>query len=111
MLGGLTGVHQFTRIGRHCMIGGGSAVSKDVPPFVTASGNHVKLYGLNLVGLRRRGFKEETIKALQKAYRIIFRSHALLSHAVERVRTEVDVVPEIEQLLTFIQKSKRGVCR
>ena len=111
VLGGLTGVHQFTRIGRHCMIGGASAVSKDIPPFVTASGNHVRLYGLNLIGMRRRGFKEETIKALQQAYRIIFMSHALLSHAVERVKKEVDAIPEIDQLLSFIQKSKRGVCR
>lgn len=111
VLGGMTGVHQFSRIGAHSMIGGASAVSKDVPPFVTAWGNRAKLYGLNLIGMKRRGFNEATIKALKDAYRIIFRSGMLLSRAVERVRAEVEDCPEIRHFLEFIQASKRGVCR
>jgi UDP-N-acetylglucosamine acyltransferase len=111
VIGGLTGVHQFTKIGAHSMIGGMSAINKDVPPFVTASGNHVKLYGLNLIGMNRRGFKEETIKALKLAYRIIFRSNLLLSLAINRVKAEVEDIPEIRHFLEFIQNSKRGVCR
>jgi len=111
VLGGMTGVHQFTRIGAHSIIGGVSAVSKDVPPFVTAWGNRAKLYGLNLIGMKRRGFNEATIKALKDAYRIIFRSGMLLSRAVERVRAEVEDGPEIRHFLEFIQASKRGVCR
>lgn len=111
IIGGLTGVHQFTRLGAHCMIGGASAVSKDVPPFVTVSGNRARLYGLNLIGMKRRGFPEETIKALKIAYRKIFRSGMLLSQAMEQIRKEGSDIPEVRHFLDFIQASKRGVCR
>jgi len=111
IIGGLTGIHQFTRIGAHCIIGGASAVVKDVPPYVMASGNHAKLYGLNLIGLKRRGFTEETVNALKKAYRIVFRSSLLLSVAVEKVRSEVEDLPEVRHFIEFIRTSERGVCR
>jgi len=111
IIGGLTGVHQFTRIGAHCIIGGASAVDKDVPPYVMAAGNHAKLYGLNLIGMKRRGFKEETIKALKEAYRLIFRSSLLLAVAIERVKLEVEDIPEVRHFIDFIQKSERGVLR
>ena len=111
VVGGLTGVHQFTHIGTHSMIGGASAVNKDVPPYVTASGNHAKLYGLNLIGLKRRGFSAEVLQALKDSYRIIFRSSLLLSQAVDRVRTDVPDIAEVRHFLDFIQQSKRGVCR
>jgi len=112
IIGGLTGIHQFTRIGAHCIIGGASAVSKDVPPFVMASGNYAKLYGLNIIGLKRRGFKEETIQALKKAYRIVFRSSLLLSVATAKVKAEVDDFPEVRQFVEFIEtRSARGISR
>jgi UDP-N-acetylglucosamine acyltransferase len=111
IIGGLTGIHQFTRIGAHCIVGGCSAVTRDVPPFVMASGNHARLYGLNLVGLKRRGFREETIKALRQSYRIVFRSSLLLGVALEKVKNEVEDLPEVRQFLEFIQKSERGICR
>ncbi len=111
IIGGMTGVHQFTRIGAHCIIGGVSAVNKDIPPFVTASGNHARLFGLNLIGLKRRGFTEETISALKQAYRLVFRSSLLLRKAVEKVRQEVPDLPEVRQFLAFIEQSERGVCR
>jgi UDP-N-acetylglucosamine acyltransferase len=112
IIGGLTGVHQFTRIGSHCIIGGMSAVDKDIPPFVTAAGNRARLYGLNVIGLKRRGFKEETIKALKKAYRIVFRSSLLLSVAIEKVKNEVEDIPEVRQFVEFIEsRSARGICR
>jgi UDP-N-acetylglucosamine acyltransferase len=111
IIGGMTGIHQFTRIGAHCIIGGASAVTKDIPPFVTASGNFAKLYGLNLIGLKRRGFSEETIAALKETYRIIFRSSMLLADAIQKVEQEVADFPEIRQFLEFIRKSERGVCR
>lgn len=111
IIGGLSGVHQFTRIGAHCIIGGASAVTKDVPPFVMASGNFAKLFGLNMIGLKRRGFTEETLQALKKAYRIVFRSSMLLSAAIEKVEQEVEDLPEVRQFLTFIKESKRGLCR
>ena len=111
IIGGLTGIHQFTRIGAYCFIGGASAVIKDIPPFVIASGNFAKLYGLNLIGLKRRGFKEEVINALKEAYKIIFRSSLLLSVAIEKVKQEVDDIPEVRQFIEFIQNSERGISR
>jgi UDP-N-acetylglucosamine acyltransferase len=111
VVGGLTGVHQFTHIGAHSMIGGASAVNKDVPPYVTASGNHAKLYGLNLIGMKRRGFSTEVLQALKDSYRIIFRSSMLLSQAIAQVRNDVPDFAEVRHFLDFIQKSKRGVCR
>ena len=111
IIGGLTGIHQFTRIGCHSIIGGASAVVQDIPPYVTVSGNRAKAYGLNLIGLKRRGFKEETIKALKKAYRIIFRSSLRLSVALERVKEDVDDLPEVRHFVEFIETTKRGVCR
>ena len=111
IIGGLTGVHQFTRIGAHCIIGGASAVTKDIPPFVMASGNFARLFGLNMIGLKRRGFAEETIAALKEAYRIIFRSSLLLTAAIRKVEQEVTDLPEIRQFIDFIRKSERGICR
>jgi len=111
IIGGLSGVHQFTRIGRHSIIGGASALAKDLPPYLMAAGNHAKLFGLNLVGLKRRGFKEENIKQLKQAYKILFRSSLLLKTAVEKVRAELEDTPEIRTLLDFVEKSERGICR
>jgi len=111
IIGGLTGVHQFSRIGAHCIVGGASGVNKDVPPYTTAAGNHAKLFGLNLIGLKRRGFSEETIKALKKAYRIIFRSHLLLNVAISQAEAEMENFPEVRHFVQFIKESKRGVCR
>ncbi|MBU2027277.1 MAG: acyl-ACP--UDP-N-acetylglucosamine O-acyltransferase [Pseudomonadota bacterium] len=111
IIGGLTGVHQFTRIGAHCIIGGASAVTKDIPPFVIASGNFAKLYGLNMIGLKRRGFTDETIGAIKEAYRIVFRSSLLLSAAIKKVEEVVEDLPEVRQFLDFIRKSERGICR
>lgn len=110
-ISGLTGIHQFTRIGAHCMIGGLSAVVKDVPPYTIAVGNHAKLFGLNMIGLQRRNFSEQTIKALKDAYRIVFRSDLLLEAALEKAQKEVEDFPEVRHFIDFIKGSKRGVCR
>jgi UDP-N-acetylglucosamine acyltransferase len=111
IIGGLTGIHQFTRIGAHCIIGGCSAVAKDVPPFVMASGNMAKLYGLNMIGLKRRNFSPETIQALKQAYRLVFRSALLLKTAIERIKAEIADIPEVRQFIDFIGHSQRGICR
>ena len=103
--------HQFTRIGAHCIIGGASAISKDVAPYLLVSGNRAKPHGLNLIGLKRRGFKEGTIRALKDAYRLIFRSSLLLRTAIEKVRNEVEDCPEVRHFVEFIEQSKRGICR
>ena len=111
IIGGLTGIHQFVRIGAHAIIGGASAVVQDVPPYVTASGNRAKLYGLNLIGLQRRGFSKEAIDALKQAYRIIFRSSLMLQKAIDQVKAEVPDLPEVRYFIDFLQKSQRGVTR
>jgi len=111
LIGGLVAIHQFVRIGAYSMIGGASAVSKDIPPYVMAVGNRAKLFGLNVVGLRRNNFSEDTIKNLKKVYKIIFRSSIVLSDALERVRLEIPDSKEITNFIKFIQKSERGVCR
>ena len=108
-ISGLCAVHQFSRIGRHAFIGGMSRVPQDVPPFVRAVGNPLKLYGLNSVGLQRAGFDEHTLRELKKAYRICFRSDLYLSQGVERAREDADAVPEVQQFLDFIEASQRGV--
>ncbi|HUN56144.1 MAG TPA: acyl-ACP--UDP-N-acetylglucosamine O-acyltransferase [Smithella sp.] len=111
IISGLTGIHQFCRIGEHCMIGGASAVVKDVPPYVIAQGNHAKLFGLNLIGLKRRNFSEKTIKAISDAYRIIFRSKLLLEDAIKKAEADVENLPEVNHFIKFIKESERGVCR
>lgn len=111
IIGGMTGIHQFTRIGCHCMVSGASGVAQDVIPYVTAAGNHAKLYGLNVVGLKRRGFSEEAISALKKTYRILFRSNMLLSDALAKIRDEAGDFPEVRHVVEFIEASKRGICR
>ncbi|MDZ7315938.1 MAG: acyl-ACP--UDP-N-acetylglucosamine O-acyltransferase [candidate division KSB1 bacterium] len=109
IIGGLTGVHQFCRIGRHVMVGGHFRVTKDVPPYILASEEPLRFVGLNSVGLRRRGFPEETMRALKHAYRLIYRSNLNVSQAVARIREEVELIPEVLHILEFIEKAERGI--
>jgi UDP-N-acetylglucosamine acyltransferase len=111
IVGGLTAIHQFVRVGTLAMIGGASAVTMDVPPFVMASGNRAALHGLNLVGLKRQGVPEDEISRLKKAYRILFRSDLTLQEALARVDAEVTVSPRIAELTAFLRASERGVTR
>ncbi len=111
ILGGIVAVHQFVRIGAYAIIGGQSAVSQDIPPYVSAAGNRAKLYGLNLVGLKRRGFSDEAISSLKKAYRIIFRSGLILEEALARVKAELGDSQEAMHLMEFMKNSKRGITR
>jgi len=108
-LSGLSGVHQFVRIGRHAFIGGCTRVSKDVPPFLKAVGNPVHLYGLNGVGLRRSGFSEELVRELKRAYRLFFRSDLNVSQAMQRAEAELEMYPEVRELIRFVEGSGRGV--
>ncbi len=110
-IGGLSAVHQWARVGAYAMVGGVSGVSLDIPPFTIAFGPHALLYGINTVGLERRGFSKEVISILKKAYRILFRSHLLKKDAIQRVLEELRDYPEIKMLVEFIQSSKRGVAR
>lgn len=111
VIGGLSGVHQFCRIGRHSIVGGCTKIVQDVPPFMIADGNPAEVRGVNLVGMERRGFAPETIRALREAYRAIYRSTNNVKQSVENIRTEIEQTPEIQQLLEFIENSERGIIR
>jgi len=111
ILGGFTGVHQFCRVGEYCMTGIATITFKDVPPFMLASGNTAKPYGLNLRGLKRRGFSSAAIIALRQAYKIIYRSGLTLDQALERVDGIADEHPEVRHLADFIRQSERGIIR
>ena len=114
IIGGLVAVHQFTRIGSYSYIGGLSGISKDVPPFVIVSGTrkHMRVSGINKVGLRRCGFDNETLKKLDKAYRIIFMSpELLLQDALEQAAAEITGCEPVNQLINFFRTSKQGVIR
>ncbi len=101
-VGGLTGVHQFVRIGRYAMVGGISRASLDVPPYVMASGHEsFRFEGLNMVGLKRRGFSSEQINGIRQAYRIIFQSGLLLDNALEKVEQECERTPEVDEIIHF----------
>jgi len=109
--GGLVGVHQFVRVGTGSILGAGSMVSKDITPYCNATGDRVRLRGLNLEGLRRRGFSRDRIDALKKAYRIIFRSGLKTKEALQKARVEIPQTREVGQMIRFIESSERGVCR
>lgn len=109
VVGGGTQIHQFVRIGCHAFVGGASAVRKDIPPFVKAAGAPIQLYGLNSVGLQRRGFEEEVRRELKRAYRLFFGSTYNTSQALARARDELRALPEIETFLSFFEQSDRGV--
>lgn len=111
IVGGVVAIHQFVRVGCYAIVGGASAIPQDIPPYMTASGNRARLYGLNLVGLKRHRFPEATISSLKQAYRILFRSHLPLRKAMEKVEQEIPDLPEIRHLLEFLRSSKRGICR
>jgi UDP-N-acetylglucosamine acyltransferase len=108
ILSGQIGVHQFVTIGRYSFIGGCSRVAKDVPPYVKAVGNPVKLYGLNVVGLERNGFPEDVRRELKRAYRLFFKSELNLSQARARAEAELHPYAEIREFLAFFERSDRG---
>lgn len=99
--------HQFTHVGGYIMVQGGSRSSLDIPPYIIAGKEPLKYCGLNLVGLRRRGFSNETIAQIKEAYRIIY-SKGLLSEAIEEIKTTMEITPEIQYILDFVENSQRG---
>jgi len=111
IVGGLVGIHQFVRIGTGAILGAGSMVSKDVPPYCNATGDRAKLHGLNLEGLKRRGFDKAVIDAIHKAYRIAFHSKLSTAVALTKIKQELPSIPEIDKFVSFIADSQRGVCR
>ncbi|MGL9733281.1 MAG: acyl-ACP--UDP-N-acetylglucosamine O-acyltransferase [Symbiopectobacterium sp.] len=111
IIGGMTAVHQFCVIGAHVMVGGCSGVAKDVPPYVIAQGNHAVPFGLNIEGLKRRGFEKETQKAIRNAYKLLYRS----GRTLEEVRPEIEALakdhPTVKAFINFFARSTRGIIR
>jgi UDP-N-acetylglucosamine acyltransferase len=111
IISGLVAVHQFVRIGKFSFIGGCSRVPQDIPPYLKAVGNPVKLYGLNSVGLQRNEFDPKVIRELKHAYRLFFRSDLNVAQAVERAQQELEMCDEVRHFLSFVDNSGRGVVR
>jgi len=111
VIGGLTAIHQFCRIGRHAITGGCSKIVQDVPPFMIADGNPARVRGINQIGLERHAFPEESVRLLREAYRLLYRSKLNVKQALEAIRKDLSGPPEIEQLVTFIDSSVRGIIR
>jgi UDP-N-acetylglucosamine acyltransferase len=113
IIGGIVAVHQHVRVGEYSCIGGFSGIRMDIPPYMLATGtNPSKLFGPNVIGLRRNGFSRETIQALKQCYRIIFRSGLTVQEAAEKVKNEVGSLPEVDKLVEFVSRSsKRGTTR
>ena len=110
-IGAYSGVHQFCRVGREAYVGGYSVVVKDALPFALTVGNHAKCYGLNKVGVRRRGYSKETIAALHHAFHLLLSARLNTTQAVERIRGEIRDVPEVEEVVQFVESSTRGVVK
>ncbi len=111
IIGGVTPVHQFCKIGQHAFIGGAFRVIKDVPPYILAADSPLSYKGVNIIGLRRRGFKSDTIKSLQLCYRYLYRSNLNTSQAVEKIKSDFKELPEIKNIIEFIEKSERGIIK
>ena len=111
VIGGMTPVHQFVRIGRNGFVGGGSRLSQDVPPFIKVAGNPVEVAGINSIGLKRRGVGAEELHNLKKAYRLLYRSGFNVSQALDRIGAECRLSSNIEDLMAFIRRSERGIVR
>ena len=111
IVGGFTAVHQFCRLGRHSMTGGCSKIVQDVPPYMIADGNPARVRGINKTGLERHGFSADAARALKEAYRLLYRSDLNVGQAVERMRSELPDLPEIEHLIGFVTKSERGIIK
>ena len=110
-IGAYSGVHQFCRVGREAFVGGYSVVVKDALPFAISQGNHAKCYGLNRVGLKRRGYSAETIKKLHHAYHLLLAAKLNTTQAIERIQEEIKDCPEVDLLVEFIETSQRGVIK
>ncbi len=111
IVGGMVAIHQFVRVGAHCMVSGGSLVRKDVPPYTKAAREPLSYVGVNSIGLRRRGFTAEQITNMQDIYRIIYLRGYNVSQAVEIIEADVPATPERDEILSFITNSSRGIMK
>jgi UDP-N-acetylglucosamine acyltransferase len=110
-VGAYSGVHQFCRVGLEAFVGGYSVVVKDAPPFAIIQGNHAKCYGLNRVGMKRRGYSKETIEKLHRAYHLLLSAKLNTTQALERIKSEITDCREVDLLVEFYETTKRGVVK
>ena len=110
-IGAYSGIHQFCRIGREAFVGGYSVIVKDALPFAVSQGNHAKCYGLNRVGMRRRGYAKETIEKLHHAYHLLLNAKLNTTQAIKKIKQEIADCAEVDYLVEFIENSKRGVVK
>ncbi len=111
IIGGMSAIHQFCRIGSHVMLSGGSLVRKDVPPFIKAGREPLSYVGINSIGLRRRSYNNEKIREVQEIYRYIYQKGLNTAQAVEIIEAEMAATPERDEILLFVKDSKRGIIR
>ena len=111
IVGGLTAVHQFVKIGAHCMISGGSLVRKDVPPYIKVAKEPLSFIGINSIGLNRKGYDEEKINEIQDMYRVVFQSTMNYSKAVDTIEYEFSQSQERDNIINFIRQSERGIIK
>ncbi|MHB1678953.1 MAG: acyl-ACP--UDP-N-acetylglucosamine O-acyltransferase [bacterium] len=111
ILGGLCAVHQFTKIGESALISGGTMVVQDIPPYLIASGDRARIYGINKIGLERRSFSKEEIDDVKNAYKIVYRSKLTIKNAINKIKSEINTTPIVEKFIEFILNSKRGITR
>ena len=109
IIAGMSGVHQFSNVGKHSMVGANSAVVKDVPPFVLSGRFPIKYEGLNKVGLRRRGFGNEDIEIIKRTYDMLYNSGLNVSQALIKIEAELGSNQYVQDIISFIRKSKRGI--
>ncbi len=110
-IGAYSGVHQFCRVGPEAFVGGYSVVVKDAPPYAIIQGNHAKCYGLNRVGMKRRGYSKQTIEALGRAYYLLLSAKLNTTQAIEKIKEEISGIKEVDVLVAFFESSKRGVVK
>ena len=111
IIGGMTPVHQFVRIGSFAFVGGASRLPQDVPPFIKVAGNPVEVAGINSIGLKRNGYADTDVHNLKQAYRLLYRSGLNVTQALDKIATECELTGQIEDLMAFIRRSDRGIVR
>lgn len=111
VIAGYVGIHQFCKIGRMAMVGGMSKVTKDVPPYIKVQGNPAKVFGLNSVGLERNGVDKQERRILRQAYNLLYRSGYNVSQAIQEIKSDLELTPNLKELLEFLEKSERGIVK
>ena len=111
IVGGMSAIHQFVIVGAHVMLGGGSMVSQDVPPYVMAQGNHARPFGVNIEGLKRRGFDKSTLHAIRNVYKLIYRSDKTLEEVMPEIEHYAKTESAISFFINFFKRSTRGIIR